>query len=300
MTSAGAPGAGPPAAPSVFVFGAGRVGLAVAGLARARGVPVAGLWNPRPLGSGRAELAGGIPLVVGESPPATEADLWLVSVPDDAIAGIAARLAEMDGPQPRAAAHTAGAHAATLLEPLAARGIACGSWHPAMTFRGAAGDSDALAGATVAMDGSPAALEVLDDFTRALDLASVVLAAGSKPRYHAALVIASNGRMALDAAALEILQETGLDSGTARTLLHPLVDRTEKNLRASCPAEILTGPVARGDTRTVAAELEALANRPPLQRLYRAIGEVALGLVPAEVRGPGHTEVAERIGSRLR
>ncbi|HUP01358.1 MAG TPA: Rossmann-like and DUF2520 domain-containing protein [Gemmatimonadota bacterium] len=286
--------------PSVFIYGAGRVGLAVASLARVRGVEVRGLWNSRPLRPERAALAESLPLSIGEDPPAGEADLWLVAVPDDAIVPLSERLAETSGAEPRAVAHTAGAHPASLLEPLVARGIPSGSWHPAMTFRGADDDSAALARATIALEGAPMALEVLGAFTRALGLDPVVLAADRKPHYHAALVIASNGRMALDAAAADLLGETGLDAEAARSLLAPLVQRTEDNLRALRPRDALTGPVVRGDARTVAADLEALRDRPLLHRLYRAIGEVALELVPSEVRGPGHAEVADRIRTMLR
>ncbi|CAN5119446.1 DUF2520 domain-containing protein [soil metagenome] len=280
---------------AVFVCGAGRVGLAIARLARDRGMPVAGLWNPRPLRPDRAELAKPFRLMIGEFPSPVPADLWLITVPDDAIASVAERLIPVAGPRPKAAAHTAGALPGSLLHSLAAQGIACGSWHPAMTFLGTAADSEALAGATAALEGEPAALSVLTDFTRALGISHVVLAAGLKPHYHAALVLASNGRMALDAAAAELLRAVGLEPATARSLLEPLVERTERNLRRSGPAAALTGPAARGDVRTVAVELEALRDRPALDRLYRALAAVALDLVPPEVRGEGHYAVAERI-----
>jgi hypothetical protein len=57
-------------APSVFVYGAGRVGLAIANLARERGVDVVGLWNPHPLKPRRAALAKGFDLAINGQPPA--------------------------------------------------------------------------------------------------------------------------------------------------------------------------------------------------------------------------------------
>jgi predicted short-subunit dehydrogenase-like oxidoreductase (DUF2520 family) len=281
--------------PSIQVYGAGRIGLAVAGLARRRGVPVTGLWNPHPLRRARARLAEGLPLTVAADPEPAPADIWLVAVPDDAIAATAERLAravERAGPsRPGCAAHCAGAHPARLLDPLSRTGIPCGSWHPAMTFRGASDDPDALARAVVAVEGDPAAVGLLERFSDALGVMRIAVATGRKADYHAALVLAANGRVALDAAAARLLREAGLDEATARAVLGPLVERVEENLRAAFPEEALTGPVARGDAGTVRRQLAALADRPDLLRLYRALGVVILETVPDAVRREGHLEV---------
>jgi predicted short-subunit dehydrogenase-like oxidoreductase (DUF2520 family) len=278
--------------PSLHVYGTGRVGLAILGLAHDRGVTLAGAWNPREIRGERRRLVPGIPIAAGADPPAVAADLWLIAVPDDAIADVAERLARASGPRPVAVAHCAGAIPASLLEPLARQGVACGSFHPAMTFRGAEGDAEALAGAVIAIEGEPRAVRLLEQLADRLGVRRVAVAAGSKPRYHTALVLASNGRMALDAAAVRLLGEAGLDESEALNLLRPLIARTEENLRAATPAHALTGPVARGDARTVRSQLEALADHPRLLALYRALGTFLLDLVPRDVRGAGHREVA--------
>jgi predicted short-subunit dehydrogenase-like oxidoreductase (DUF2520 family) len=268
------------------------VGLAILRLARDRGVTLTGAWNPREIRAERRGLVAGISIEVSPEPAAIAADLWLIAVPDDAIASVAERLARARGPRPTAVAHCAGAIPAALLESLAAQGVACGSFHPAMTFRGAEGDAEALAGAVVAIEGEPRAVELLERLADRLGVGRVAVAARSKPRYHTALVLASNGRMALDAAAVRLLGEAGLDEGEALGLLRPLIARTEVNLRAATPAHALTGPVARGDARTVRSQLDALADRPRLLALYRALGTFLLDLVPPDVRGEGHREVA--------
>ncbi|MDX1623381.1 MAG: DUF2520 domain-containing protein [Gemmatimonadota bacterium] len=280
--------------PSIFLYGAGRTGLAVALRAHRRGVEVEGIWSRRPLEPARDDLARELELSVGYPPPAPEADLWLLAVPDDAIGDLATRLAaEAErGSRPRAAAHCAGARPAAALAPLAGLGVAVGSWHPAMTFGGAPDDADALAGAVVALEGEEPAREILASFTRALGATPVVVAEERKPLYHAALVLASNGRVALTAAAERMLAEAGIGTAEARSLLRPLVERTEQNLAGHDPLDALTGPVARGDAHTVRLQLEALDEAPSLAALYRALGRTALELVPASRRGPGHRAVA--------
>lgn len=283
--------------PSLHVYGAGRVGLAILELARERGIPLRGAWNPRAVREQRRALVPGLAIDVAPEPPAVAADVWLIAVPDDAIVDVAERLAKAPGPRPAVAAHCAGALPAALLEPLAAQGVACGSFHPAMTFRGAPGDAEALAGAVVAIEGEPRAVAVLEGLADRLGVARVSVAAERKARYHTALVMASNGRMALDAAAVRLLADAGLDEARALALLRPLVARTEQNLRAATPAHAHTGPVARGDARTVRFQLDALADHPRLLALYRALGTFLLDLVPAGVRGDGHREVARLLAA---
>lgn len=287
------------AGPSVQVYGAGRTGLAVARLARERGVTVSGIWNRRRPEDARAALAADLPLVVADTPVPVAADLWLIAVADDAIPALAASLAarlDDTAPRPLAAAHCAGGRPADDLAPLRAAGIACGSWHPAMTFRGAESDATALAGARIALEGDLAAMRVLEAFTAALGLSSHAVAVDRRPRYHSALVIAANGRVALDAAAERLLVDAGFDAAAARRVLAPLVARTEENLRSAGPAAALTGPVARGDAATVRAQLEALRDEPSIRRLYCALGAIALSLVPAAERSEGHRVISELIG----
>ena len=184
-----------------------------------------------------------------------------------------------------------------MLDALRRAGIACGSWHPAMTFRGVDSDAEALAGACAAIEGDADACTLLAAFSEALGVAWHALAAGYKAGYHSALVLASNGRVVLDGAAHRLLADAALDAATARRVLAPLVARTEENLRASGPAEALTGPVARGDAETVRAILESLRDQPDVERLYRALAAVALSLVPRDARGEGHRALAALIGA---
>ncbi len=283
------------APPDLAIYGAGRLGLAVAGLARSRGLAI-GLWNPRPLDSARAARVAGLDIVVSARPAPRPAGTWLVCVPDDAVEDVATALAATEsGPWPVVAAHCAGALPVGLLAPLGARGAALGTWHPAMTLRGADSDAAALARARVALAGEPRAIEALAALSARLGLETFVLADDRKSRYHAALVFASNGRVALDGVAESLLVEAGLTVEEARRTLGPLIARTDENVAAEDPVRALTGPVARGDARTVRRQLEALADRPAAERLYRALTAVTLDLVPAASRREGHERIRRMV-----
>jgi predicted short-subunit dehydrogenase-like oxidoreductase (DUF2520 family) len=84
-----------------------------------------------------------------------------------------------------------------------------------------------------------------------------------RPAYHAAASIASNFLLTLEAAAEAVAAGAGIGADEARRLLGPLVRTTVENWLARGPEAALTGPVARGDQRTVEAQREAVRRAVP-------------------------------------
>jgi predicted short-subunit dehydrogenase-like oxidoreductase (DUF2520 family) len=83
----------------------------------------------------------------------------------------------------------------------------------------------------------------------------VVIAEADRLIYHAALAHGSNHLVTLVAQASQLLREVGVDA--PERMLGPLLRATLENALASGESA-LTGPVARGDTGTVAAHARAL------------------------------------------
>jgi predicted short-subunit dehydrogenase-like oxidoreductase (DUF2520 family) len=105
---------------------------------------------------------------------------------------------------------------------------------------------------------------------------AVEIAEADRPAYHAAASIASNFLITLEAAAERLAAGVGVD----RELLVPLVRAAVENW-AHVGAELaLTGPVARGDEQTVAAQRAAVEDRaqdllPLFDALVQATRELA-------------------------
>jgi predicted short-subunit dehydrogenase-like oxidoreductase (DUF2520 family) len=130
----------------------------------------------------------------------------------------------------------------------------------------------------------PGALDAALGIARSLGMEPFELSDDQRPAYHAAASIASNFLVALEAAAEEVAGGAGLDPAEARAALAPLVRATVENWAALGPERALTGPVARGDELTVAAQREAVrATAPQLEALFDVMVERAKALagVPA-------------------
>jgi predicted short-subunit dehydrogenase-like oxidoreductase (DUF2520 family) len=157
-------------------------------------------------------------------------------------------------PHGRLVGHCSGASGLELLAPHEAFSL-----HPLMTFAAGAG-RERLVGAGAAIAGStPTALSFARALADRLQMRSFELAAADRAAYHAAASIASNFLVTLEAAAERLAAGTGLE----RELLVPLVRATIENWAALGPERALTGPVARGDERTVAKQRDAVAERSP-------------------------------------
>jgi predicted short-subunit dehydrogenase-like oxidoreductase (DUF2520 family) len=177
----------------------------------------------------------------------TGADVVLLCVPDGEIAAAVAQLSR--GPL---VGHCSGATGLQPLKPHEAFSL-----HPLMTVtaQGAkfAGAGAAIAGAT------DRALAVAAELADALGMRAVEVLERVRVAYHTAASIASNFLITLEAAAEQLASDAGVD----RELLVPLVRATVDNWAALGAEHALTGPVARGDEQTVAAQRAAVEERAP-------------------------------------
>jgi predicted short-subunit dehydrogenase-like oxidoreductase (DUF2520 family) len=225
----------------VAVVGRGRLGTALS----------AALGLAAPLG--RAEL-----------PPAG-CDVLLLCVPDAEIPAAAEAVAGTA----RFVGHTSGA---TPLSALEASGAELFGLHPLQTVTGPETRFD---GCGCAVAGSTQrALELAEQLATDLGMTPFTVEDSQRAAYHAAASIASNFLVTLEAEAEALAGAAGIEGFDARTMLGPLVRTSVENWIELGPQRALTGPVARGDHATVAAQRAAIAaERPQLEPLFDALVE---------------------------
>ena len=202
-----------------------------------------------------------------------DADLFLITVPDDQIASVARELSGIYADQKkRMALHTSGALSSEVLAPLRDKGWHTGSIHPLLSVSAVGGS---LQGAFWSVEGDRSALRFGKQIVRDLGGKSFSIRTEDKPLYHAAAVMVSGNVVALFDVALEMLGECGLDRETARAVLLPLIASTVRSLQTKSPEESLTGTFSRGDVATVKRHLAALRNTES-RDLYRILGKRSL------------------------
>lgn len=264
-----------PARLAVGVVSAGRVGSVLgAALAAAGHRVVAASGVSRASVKRAAALLPGVPLqppdeVVGQ------ADLALLAVPDDVLAGLVRGLAAAGSFRPgQIVVHTSGAHGVGVLAPAAEHNVLPLALHPVMTFTGRSEDVARLAGCSVSVtapNDDEAAWSVGEALVVEMGAEPVRVAEEVRPLYHAALAHGANYLVTIVRDCVDLLERQGIRP--AERLIAPLLSAALDNaLRHGDRA--LTGPVARGDAGTVRAHLAEL-NRvdPDLAHVYRVLAE---------------------------
>ncbi len=262
---------------TVNLIGPGRLGRSVGRmLAGCPEYRLLALHGPDQLEEARVFIGAGETVSsIADLPPAA---LWLLAVPDGAIASVAAELAEAGVvPAGTVVAHFSGAGEAELLAPLRQCGATLGSLHPVYSFADPLRAVEGFAGTACAIEGDKAACQELEKLAVALAGRPFRLT-GSKAAYHAALCIASNYLVTLAALAETTAGVAGITAAQSLPLISGLMRQTLANIASLGPAAALTGPIVRGDAGTVASHLAALAEHPALLALYRPLGQATVEL----------------------
>jgi predicted short-subunit dehydrogenase-like oxidoreductase (DUF2520 family) len=282
--------------PELSIIGSGRLGTALALALASKGYRLKSLVARTPQSARRAAglLSRTVQVLATKNLASLlPAEVFLITVPDDQIAGVAVELSSLvlDGKRRPTALHTSGALSAEVLTPLRDKGWQTGSLHPLISI--SASDSTVY-GAYWSIEGDPPAVRLAKAIVQDLAGKSFSIRSEDKPLYHAAAVMSSGNVVALFDVALEMLAECGLDRKTARNILLPLIASTVRSLEAKDPAQALTGTFSRGDVETVKRHVAALKQKQLVDALdlYRALGKRSLKLTKEH---PQITQILESV-----
>ncbi len=235
---------------SIILIGPGRAGLSMALAAQQAGHTVVAVAGRSQAGLAAAhDLTSAPTVALDDALPG--ADLAVLAVRDDAIATVAATLRLPDGVP---VVHLSGLAPVSALDRL--RGAhAVGALHPLQSLPTPLVGAARLAGAWAAVTTTDEGLHSqLVRFARSLGMQTFDLDDAAKPLYHAAAAAAANFPIVALSMAADLFAAAGVSFGVAE----PLVTGVVANAFELGPRTALTGPVARGDIATVAAQLEAV------------------------------------------
>lgn len=269
----------------MFVFGAGKVGAALA-----RELAGAGL---------RVTLR---PMRRGLPSRPIDADLLVLALRDRDLGPTAERIAarRLIGHRPVAVVHCAGALGPEVLAPLRAAGprVAVAQMHPMISFATPRRSPSLLRG-QLHVDGDAPAMRAARALGRLLGMRPRTIRGLDRVAYHAAAGLVANGAAALAAAGIELLEKAGVDRATGAAMLGPLLRSVAENVERLAMPEALTGPVRRGDVSGVERHLATLARLAPgLVPLYRACGlaQIPHARALGEAEGGALDRIAELLG----
>jgi predicted short-subunit dehydrogenase-like oxidoreductase (DUF2520 family) len=282
---------------TISIIGAGRVGQTIAKRLRKLGWRIGAVVTRsrrsaqaavRAIGAGTPDAA--------LTPEALDADVILLSVPDDVLENVAQKLAKIAGSRrpkkspAKIILHTSGAVDHRVLAPLARRGASTGSMHPMQTFSGR--NAPRLEGVIFSIEGAPAARAAAQKIARSLGGTPVIIGANDKPAYHASGTVVAGHALSLVESATQTLMKIGFTRSRANQALLPLIRQMLDNYESLGPQAAWTGPLSRGDYATISKHVKALRGFPSeFQDAYRA-----LALLSARVLSKNPAAVIKKLG----
>lgn len=272
---------------SVNVIGAGKVGRTLMSLVRdAAGYTLGDIADCSEECARAAVQAVADGRAIASVAEMRPADLWFLTVPDDAIAETARMLAGVSSvasgkttaPRP-VAVHCSGFLSSEALAPLRDLGWLTASCHPVRSFADPALAARQFPGTLCGIEGDDEAVARVEAFVSALGGRPFAVNAEKKALYHAAAVFSNNFTVVLQAVAIETWREAGVAEDVAGELCASLLGGTAANVAALGPAAALTGPAARGDRIVLEIEERSLAGwQPDAAALYHDLSRLARSL----------------------
>ncbi|MDQ1245638.1 MAG: hypothetical protein QG597_5 [Actinomycetota bacterium] len=241
----------------VGVVGVGRAGSVLAAALDRAGHRVVAAHAVSDLSRLRAEALIPGAALVSVPEVLAQAELVLLTVPDDVLPGLVAGLADAGQVTPgQFIMHASGRYGIAVLDAATTAGALPLALHPIMTLTGTSLDLTRLGGCPFGVTAPEVLRPVAEALVVEMGGDPVWVAEGDRALYHAALANASNHLITLATQSMELLAKAGV--AEPGRMLAPLMSASLDNaLRQGDPA--LTGPVVRGDAATVRQHLRSLA-----------------------------------------
>jgi predicted short-subunit dehydrogenase-like oxidoreductase (DUF2520 family) len=243
---------------SVVLFGTGNVGSHLAKALINSGIELKQIYSRNPTHAEELATKKGVPPIWNLKEADTSADLWLISVSDDAISPIAESLPEYNG----IVAHTAGSIPIDILARFSKRGV----FYPFQTLsKNREIDYNEV---PLLVEGSDA--DTVNKLLRLARILSVnVREADSSQRatLHIAAVFSCNFVNHLYTLSADLLEAGGLSF----KYLVPLIKETTRKILHMSPRDAQTGPAIRDDKAVMQKHIEQLTGNTSLQEIYRLL-----------------------------
>lgn len=197
-------------------------------------------------------------------------DLIIIAVNDDAIESVVDDLMKAsESFSKKYFLHTSGVHTSDVLDPLRSKGAKVLSFHPLQSFADTEEAQKAIPGTFFSIEGDLD--DTLMDWLNNHKIKSFKIDKENKIKYHLAAVVVSNYLVATLDFGTKQFESLGYTKEFALEALWPLIDGTLQNVKQFGSVKALTGPIARGDIKTIENHLSVLTG---LEReLYSKLGE---------------------------
>lgn len=259
----------------IGIIGAGKVGISLGYVLKGNGLDVTAIADSlKPaLDTARGYLGADMLYTTDNIEVVETCRVIAIAVQDRLIHSVADRISDASGDlADKFFFHTSGADSSAVLSMLEKKGAHVGSLHPLQTFPDIDSAIEVLPDTSIFIEGDDKAREILRLIGENLGAKVYTIDGEDKVFYHLAAVFVCNLLSSLMYAGTGIMEKIHIDLEP----FIPIIRATLKNIEIKGPLAALTGPIVRGDDKTVSAHLAALSEMPLHKEIYCALSKMAL------------------------
>lgn len=264
--------------PRINFIGCGRLGKTIAYLFNInKNAEISGILCSTPTSTFAAcnFIGSGIPCNTMKELP--KAEIYFITTRDDIISKICDELIE-ENVSGSIIVHCSGSLSSEILIKAKQAGCFVASIHPMKSFANPEENIKSFPGTYCAIEGDEYAVSVISDLFTKIGAHVFQIDKKQKHLYHVAGVMANNYIVTLHHTATQCYEQAGIDKKTATQIASMLATQALNNINAMNHEKALTGPLQRGDAKTLATHMLALSRFPLMQNLYRYLGLATLPL----------------------
>jgi predicted short-subunit dehydrogenase-like oxidoreductase (DUF2520 family) len=260
---------------NVGIIGAGKVGVSTGFMMKRSGIAVRAISDvlDASLDTARRYLAEDVAYTKSNLDVVRTCDVIAITTQDriikDVVREIDAGTGSLDG---KMFFHTSGADPSSILKPLDEKGALLGSLHPLQTFPDIDSAIIVLPDTYIFIEGDEGALKTLTFIGEKIGHRVQMIGSNDKVLYHLSAVFVCNLLCALCYTGEKIMDTINIDLEP----FLPIIRATLKNIENKGPLMSLTGPVIRGDLKTVEAHLRAIHDMEDYKDVYKTLSRIAL------------------------
>lgn len=248
---------------NILILGSGHAATVLAQLMHSKDHTILQVWSRNAAHAKELALKVNANVLTDLKEIDHSADIYIISVTDDAVAEIAAPLSL----RKKILVHTAGSVSINVLKGASPN---YGVLYPLQSLRK---ERSTIPDIPFLVDGNTEEVKVvLADFAATLSTHVQVAGDEERLRLHLAAVIVNNFTNHLYALTEQYCNKHQLSF----QLLHPLIMETALRIKADAAMHLQTGPARRGDEQTMQKHLQQLNEEPELQDLYKTISNSIL------------------------
>ena len=259
----------------IGIIGAGKVGTALAVMLKKKGFHIAVVSDMAEASLKNAEryLGKDVLYTQNNMDVVTMSDTIAITTQDSFIQSVAAEInSKAERLDKKLIFHTSGADPSSVLKPLDEKGAFLGSLHPLQTFPDIDSAIGVLQDTCIFVEGDKDAVPLLRHLGDHIGAKVYTIAGKDKVLYHLSAVFVCNLLSALFYSGKELMKKINIDFKP----FIPIIEATIKNIENKGPLEALTGPIVRGDVKTVKAHLDSIEDMELHKKVYKALSEVAV------------------------